>query len=276
MAGMTDERLPPGVDPSLPSPARVYDFLLGGTENLEVDRQTVQHLLQLEPDLPDGAWANRGFLQRATRWMAEAGIDQFIDIGAGLPTRNNTHDAARAVLPDARVVYVDNDPMAVTHGRKLLADVPNVVYVENDFHDVEGVLRDSAVADLIDLERPVGLLAVALLHFVPDAAQPRELLWRYLDAVPSGSYLAISHATADYQSEQKVNEAKRIYAEASDRIRLRSRAEVSDLFQGLELVSPYEGAAPAVTWVSLWGAEDPEAADSDGGRLGYAGVARKP
>lgn len=270
------EQVPAGVDPTRPSPGRVYDYLLGGTENFEVDRRTAEQLLTVEPEMRDAVWANRGFLQRAARWLAaEAGVEQFLDLGAGLPTRNNTHEAAQQANPDVRVAYVDNDPMVIAHGKRLLEDVPHTVYVGGEFENPDGILRSPEVRDLIDFTRPVGVLLIALLHFVPDREDPYGLVRRYLDAVPSGSYLAISHATSDMLAPDKVDQGSQIYSAVSDRLTLRSKAEVARFFEDMEIVPPYEGAAPDVTWVSLWGAEDAELADSDGGRIGYCAVARK-
>jgi hypothetical protein len=273
---MSQAEIPPGVDPTRPSPGRLYDYFLGGTDNFEIDRRTAEAILQLEPDLPDAVWANRGFLQRCVAWMAENGVDQFLDIGAGLPTRNNTHEAAQKVNPKARVAYVDDDPMVAAHAKSLLEGARNTVFVQGHFQSPETILTNSDVRALIDFSRPVGLLAVALLHFVPRFEDPIGLLHRYLDMIPSGSFLAISHATADHQAPAKVEKGLEIYAAASNKLTLRSKAEVTEFFDGLQIVPPYPGARAEVTYVSLWGAEDPELADSDGGRLGYCAVARKP
>src|SRR5690606_26930373 len=169
------EEAPMGVDPTRPSPARVYDYMLGGTENYEADRRAAEQMLALEPDLRDAVSANRGFLLRAARWMAAEGVDQFLDIGAGLPTQNNTHQAAQQVAPDARVVYVDNDPEVVAHGRALVDASRHTVFIEGRFEEPDGILQHPEVTGLLDFDRPVGLLLVALLHFVPEQEDPYGL-----------------------------------------------------------------------------------------------------
>jgi hypothetical protein len=274
---MGQAEIPPGVDPTRPSSARMYDYYLGGTENLAVDRDAVQRMLDLGLDLSDMAWANRGFLQRAASWMAaEHGIDQFIDLGAGLPTQNNTHEAVQRVMPSARVVYVDNDPMILAHARSLLEGVEHVVFIPGDFRKPDDTLSHPDVRQLIDFTRPVGLMCVALLHFVADEEQPKALLDTYLSAVPSGSYLAISHATADQLRPAAESGSVEAYSKSTAQMHFRSKQAVTTLFDGLQIVPPYADAAPEPTWLGMWGAEDPAAADSEGGRLGYCAVGRKP
>ncbi|WP_460522132.1 SAM-dependent methyltransferase [Flindersiella endophytica] len=274
---MSQAEIPPGVDPTRPSSGRMYDYYLGGTENLPVDREAVQRMLDLGLDLSDMAWANRGFLQRAASWMAaEHGIDQFIDLGAGLPTQNNTHEAVQAIRPTARVAYVDNDPMILAHAQSLLEGTEHVVYISGDFREPDKTLNHPEVRELIDFSRPVGLMCVALLHFVKDSEQPRALISTYLDAVPSGSFLAISHATADQLIPAAESGSVQAYSNSTAQMNFRSKQEVTGLFDGLEIVPPYPGAVPEPTWLGLWAAEDPDAADSEGGRLGYCAVGRKP
>ena len=201
---------PPGVDPTTPSPARLYDYYLGGVDNYPVDREAAQRLYKVVPELPDAAWANRGFHQRATRWMAaKSDIRQFIDIGAGLPTQNNTHLAARKEIPNARVLYVDNDPLVRAHAKALLT-------------------------------------GAASTRFITADSKPPAAVQAFLD----------------------------LYASATERIHLRTKAEVERFLAGLDIVPPYEGAGGVVTWMGEWGAEDPHAADSDGSRWGYGAVGR--
>jgi hypothetical protein len=269
--------VPPGVDPTKPSAGRLYDYYLGGTEWFEVDRIAAEKVRAAAPYVEQAAWANRGFLQRAARWLAaEAGIRQFIDIGAGLPTRNNTHEAAQSVAPDAKVVYVDNDPMVWRHGQALLADVENAVYIDGDLRDPDGVLNHPELRKLLNLSQPVGLMLVAVVHFLSDEQDPWGVVKRYMDALPSGSYLAISHGTEDRNDVRVANAVKNVYKNATEQLYLRSYDEVKRLFEGLELVPPYEGAKPDLTYLGLWGAEDPELADTEESRWGYCGVARKP
>lgn len=269
--------VPPGVDPTTPSPARLYDYYLGGTNNYEADRTAAEKLRANLPDLADAAWANRGFHQRAARWMArEHRIRQFIDIGAGLPTQENTHDAVRKEVPDARVVYVDNDPVAAAHATMLLPDADDTTLITADLRDPDGVLRHAGLRGLIDFGEPTGLLATAVLHFVADESDPCELVRRYADALAPGSYLALSHATADWLPPRSVWAIYDTYANATERIHLRPQEEFERFFRRLELVAPHQGAEPMVTYVGAWGAEDPRAADTEVSRILYCGVARRP
>jgi hypothetical protein len=203
--------IPPEIDISRPHPARIYDFFLGGKDNFTADREAAAHILRAAPFAPVMARENRAFLGRAVRFLAgEAGIRQFLDIGTGLPTTNNVHEAAQAIAPASRVVYVDNDPLVRVHASALLVDAGETRFVTADLRDPDGVLNHPQTRELIDFAQPVGLLMTAVL------------------------------------------------------------------FDGLELVPPYEDAAAAVTYVGEWGAEDPDMADSDGSRWSYGGVARRP
>lgn len=274
---MHDPEAPAGVDTETPSPARLYDYYLGGMHNFPVDREAAEKIRSVLPELEDAAWVNRGFLGRAARWMAaEQGIRQFIDVGAGLPTQNNTHEVVHKVVPDARVVYVDNDPEVAAYARPLLRDVPTCAVITGDLRDPDGVLGHPETRRLIDFGEPVGLLIVAVVHFVADESDPWRIAARYRDALAPGSYLALSHGTADNQPPRPVQAIRDAYANAKKNVYFRTKSEVARLFDGWDLVPPYESAEPAVTWIGYWGAEDPEAADSDGSRWSYAGVARKP
>ncbi|REF37222.1 SAM-dependent methyltransferase [Thermasporomyces composti] len=270
--------IPPGIDPTKPNVGRIWDYLLGGTEWFEIDKMAAERLKQLAPELAeDGVWANRGFLQRSARWLAEkAGIRQFIDIGAGLPTRNNTHEAVRAVAPDARVVYVDNDPVICEYSRSLLKDTPNTFYLCADLEDPDSILNNSDVRALIDFSQPVGLILAAVVHFVPDERDPWGLLRRYKDALAPGSYVALSHGTTSRTSPELVEKATKLYSSASAQLYMRSEEDIERLFEGLELVPPYPGAPATLTYAGLWGAEVPEDADSEGSRYWLCGVGRKP
>jgi hypothetical protein len=268
-------QLPPQVDDSKPSPARLYDYYLGGTHNLPVDRAYGDRLKAAVPDLEDGVWANRGFHQRAAAWLAEEiGLRQFIDIGSGLPTRNNTHEAVQKVARDARVVYVDHDPMVAYYATELLAPDGTTAVVTADLREPEVVLADPALLSVIDFSQPVGLLMTAVLHFVADSSDPWGLVARYLDACAPGSYLVLSHFTADKMPPRAIQAGQDLYENATESIYPRTRAEVARFFAGLELVPPRPGDEPALTYVGVWGSEDPVAADSDGSRGVYCGVAR--
>jgi len=193
---VVDPPVPPGVDPTTPAPARLYDYYLGGSNNFEADRIVAEQLRQGLPELSDAAWANRGFHQRAAGWLADKGVRQFIDLGAGLPTQGNTHEVVQRTS-DARVVYVDHDPMVLAHASQLLSGTPATALVLADLRDPDSVLGHDNLRELIDFEEPAGLLMTAVLHFVADSADPWGLVQRYMSALAPGSYLVLSHATGD-------------------------------------------------------------------------------
>lgn len=269
------QQVPPGIDASKPSVARIYDNLLGGVNNFDADRAAADLMRSRAPELVDAAFANRGFHQRAAKWIAEQGVRQFIDLGSGLPTVGNTHEVVRKVHQDARVVYVDIDPMVRLHSQRLLAGDDGVAVIVADLKQPERVLNSDVVRALIDFSQPAAVMMTAVLHFVSDADDPVGIVGRYVSRLSAGSYLALSHTTGDQKPPQAVeamNEAGRRSAGGNY---LRSRDQVRQLFGSLEIVPPYEGASPDVTWVGLWGCEDPEAADSEGSRWLYCAVARK-
>jgi O-methyltransferase involved in polyketide biosynthesis len=273
----SNEPIPPGVDVSRPSPARMYDLYLGGTVNYEADRLAVQRIVDLVPEIRDAAWANRGFLQRAVRWMAERGIRQFIDLGAGLPTQRSTHEVARGAVADARVVYTDVDPGVIAHGQAILAGVPGVALIEADFRQPAAVLDHPEARALLDFSHPVGLLIVAVTQFVDDADDPWSLVGQYVAALAPGSCLALSAPSADHMTGRKVALIREVYRTSTMPVTApRTRAEIARFFNGLQIVPPYEGAAPDLTSAGLWDCEDPEAAESDGSRSFYVAVGIKP
>ncbi len=259
-----------------PLVAGMYDYYLGGTANTPADRAAVERIRQLIPDVEDGAWANRGFLQRAVRTMAgQWGISQFLDIGAGLPTQRNTHEVVADARPDGHVVYVDVEPRVIERGSRLLAGLDGTVIIQADVRAPERVLNHPDTRRLIDFSRPVGLLLVAVTQFMSDADDPWGVVRRYVDALAPGSHLALSAPTSDHQAERIVDEVRDIYAATPSPANPRSRAEIERFFTGLEILPPYEGAAPGLTYAGIWGAEDPVAADSEGSRWFYAAVGRK-
>jgi S-adenosyl methyltransferase len=260
-----------------PTSAGMYDYFLGGTAHTPVDRAAAEKIVEVMPEIPDGASANRGFLQRAVTWMAtQWRIRQFIDIGSGLPTQRNTHDVVADVTPDGRVVYVDIDPVVVARGREILLGTDHTTVIQGDVRDPGAILAHPETRRLIDPSEPVGLLLVAVLHFVPDSDDPWALVRRYLSEMAPGSCLALSHsAVGDQVGELVVEVNAEIYRDTATPWTDRTKAEIERFFTGLELVTPYEGAKPGVVFIGLWGADDPEQADSEGSRLGYAGVARK-
>jgi S-adenosyl methyltransferase len=268
--------VPPGVDPDVPSPVRLYDYFLGGTNHFPVDQEAGEALRALIPDIDDAMWANRGFHGRAALWMADHGIRQFIDLGSGLPTQNNTHQAVQKVSPGARVVYVDHDPMVAARSGPLLASRGTTALVTADWRDPDAVLGDPGLRRLIDFAQPAGVLMTTQIHFTPDEDDPWGLVARYMAAVAPGSYLALAHGTYDKIPPHLIQAGRQTYEKATEQIHLRSRPEVERFFAGLELVPPYEGADPGLTFAGLWGAEDIEAADTEGSRGIYCGVARRP
>ena len=270
-----DPAVPPGVDPTKPSPARLYDYYLGGHNNFAADRKAAEALRQSLPALSDAAWANRGFHQRAAGWLAtEARLRQFIDIGSGLPTVGNTHQVVQRIDPAARVVYADIDPMVAAQSAPLLAGAPNVTLITADLRDPDALLGHPLVRSMIDFTEPAGLLMTAVMHFVTDDRDPWGLVARYVAALAEGSYLALSHATPDGLPPLAVHAMVETYANATEQLVPRPRAEVERFFAGMEMVPPYAGAADGLTFVGQWGAVDPASADSDGSRVLYCGVAR--
>jgi hypothetical protein len=271
------EQVPAGVDATRPSPARMYDYMLGGTHNFQVDRDATEEFRAQLPDLEDAAWANRGFHGRAARWMAmDQGISQFIDIGSGLPTQSNTHEVLHAVNLDTKVVYVDNDPMVLVLARELLTDGGTTAVIQADLREPEAVLAHPELTALIDFDRPVGLLMTAVLQFVSDDADPWGILRRYLAAMAPGSYLALSHITGDKVPPRSIATGVQIYTRATERAYPRPKDEIGRFFDDLEIVPPFAGADPALCHVGVWGSEDPDSADSDGSRVFWCAVARRP
>jgi hypothetical protein len=272
------ELIPAGVDTTRPSPARMYDYMLGGTHNFQVDRDATEEFRKQLPDLEDAAWANRGFHGRAARWMAiEEGISQFIDIGSGLPTQSNTHEVLHAINPAgarAKVVYVDNDPMVQVLARELLTDDGTTAVIQADLRDPGAVLGNQEMRRLIDFSRPVGFLMTAVLQFVGDDSDPWGIVGQYVRAVAPGSCLALSHITGDKVPPRSIATGVQIYTRATESAYPRTRAEIERFFDGLELVPPFAGASPALCHVGVWGSEDPESADSDGSRVFWCGVGR--
>ncbi|WP_018653395.1 SAM-dependent methyltransferase [Actinomadura flavalba] len=249
------------VTPDKPNTARIYDFFLGGKDHYEIDRQAAEKIATLLPDVPEAVKANRAFLQRAVRVMAEAGITQYLDIGSGLPTARNLHEVAREVNPEARVVYVDHDPNVIAHGHALLATEEGVAMITADLRDPDTILNAPQTQTLIDFTKPVGLIMIAVLHFIPDpvdkgrsAGKPlTHLLDHYVKALPPGSHLALTHACDDALPTTKSEAAQNVYKNATATIHPRSATEITTLFTGLTLLPPTPGtAAPRPVNVSTW------------------------
>jgi hypothetical protein len=268
-------RQPESLEPLKPSPARIYDYMLRGAHFRDVDAAAGERLLSVVPEIRDCAWSNRGFHQRAATWIAKQGVRQFLDIGSGLPTVGNTHEVVGKVHRDARVVYVDHDPMVRLHGEGLV-DPNRVRVVCADLREPDTILGHPAVRELINPAEPTGLLMNAVLMFVSDEANPWSLVARYVDEMRSGSYLSLSHLTDDAKPPVAVDAFRRAFDHATEQLHFRSKCQVAKFFDGLAVVPPYEGAVPDLTYSGLWGAEDVQLADSDGSRWLYCAVASIP
>jgi hypothetical protein len=269
-------RQPEGIDVTRPSPARIYDYMLGGSHYFEADAAAAERIVTIVPEIRDCAWSNRGFHQRTAAWIARQGVRQFLDIGSGLPTVGNTHEVVRKIHPDARVVYVDNDPMVELLSREIVDESGQMSVLCADLRDPDSILDHPAVRKLIDPAEPTGLLLTAVLMFVADADDPWGLVARYLKELRAGSYLSLTHLTDDAKPPLAVDGFRRVFDHATEQLHFRSKAQMARFFDGLELVPPYQGAAPAITYSGLWGAEDVQMADSDGSRWLYCAVAKKP
>jgi|SRR6266508_3606587 len=262
--------MPPEIDPSIPHPARIYDYMLGGKDNFPADRKMAEEVFAMLPEVRSSVLQNRAFLQRAVRFLAgEAGIRQFIDIGTGIPTQGNVHEVVAPITRDARVVYVDNDPIVHIHANALLAG-DTATSILADLREPEAILDHPETREMLDLDQPVAILIVAILHFVPDEVKPVEIVGRLRDAMAPGSYLVLSHATGDFHPPEVKAKVARMYDRASSPMVLRSRAEVERFFDGLELVEP--GLARVSTWRPEDGSADVDPQHSSI----YAGVGRKP
>jgi S-adenosyl methyltransferase len=232
------ERATDSLDTSVAHIARVYDYLLGGKDNFEADRAAGDAMLLAYPDIAHAMRSNRQFLARSVRYLAgHEGIRQFLDIGTGIPTANNTHEVAQWIAPDCRVVYVDRDPVVLIHARALLTSQPEGVtdYIEADVREPEAILAHAA--GVLDFSQPIALMLVAILHFVPDADRPHEIVTTLLDALPSGSFLALSHPGSDVDADAP-EAARRFNDRAAEQATLRSRDDVMRFFDGLDMVEP--------------------------------------
>jgi hypothetical protein len=258
----------PEVDPSRPSIARVYDAVLGGKDNFAADRAVVAEVQKTFPDGGGAARVNRALLGRAVRYMAQAGIDQFLDLGSGLPTVQNTHQIAQAVNPSARVVYVDNDPMVLAHGRALLAENKSTIVVTADLMEPEQLLARPEITGFLDLSRPLGLIMAAIVHHILDEEDPYDIVARYTRLLPSGSYLLLTHFS---NSSPEARGLEEVMLRTLGRGQLRSREEIARFFDGLELVEP------GLVHLPDWHPDEPVSRPLDISGLLYLGaLARKP
>ncbi len=254
-----------------PNVARMYDYFLGGGHNFAVDRQAAEKLFAIFPDLPLVAQANRAVLRRAVEFLVSQGIQQFMDIGSGIPTAGNVHEVAQRADPEARVVYVDIEPVAVAHSQAILQGVPNTIAVLGDARQPDELLRHPEVLRLLDLSQPMAVLLVSMLHFVPDDSVAAALVCSLRDAMPSGSYLVITHATIDKVGTGR-ERIEAVYEGTTSPFHFRTREQVAQFFEGLELVDP------GLVYLPLWRpeSEDDLLLDEPHRTSGYAGVGRKP
>ena len=259
------------IDTSVAHPARMYDYYLGGRDNYEVDREAAQRIISALPSIRDGARANRAFLHRAVHTLAaEHGVRQILDIGTGIPTSPNTHEIAQAVDPATRVVYVDNDPIVAVHAQARLTGVGRTTFMRGDVRQLDEILARVRDDGLIDFSQPVGVLMVALLHFLNDQEDPAAVVGRLRDALPTGSYLVISHGTRDratVENFEPLAELMDVYRHATAALNLRTHAQVLSFFEGFDLIDP------GLVSVSAWR----RAPDSDEPPwIGiYGGIGRK-
>lgn len=261
---------PETIDTSKASGARMYDYYLGGAHNFSVDRELARRVLEIYPDIPLIMQANRAFLRRAVRHLVEQGVRQFIDIGSGIPTEGNVHETVEAAAPgvDYRLLYVDRDPVAVAHSELILGDShPGVRVLQADLRNPREILE--AARRFLDLSQPVGVLMVAVLHFIVDEEQPAELVRTFGDAVPAGSYLVMSHATPG-QRPRKAEQLNDLYRSSTDPTVQRTREEVAALFAGWEVLEP------GLVWLEEWRPDWPDEVPADPSLNGIvAGVGRK-
>ena len=260
---------PGGLDTSVAHIARVYDYWLGGKDNFAVDREAAEQVIAAYPGILRDVRAQRAFLAHAVGYLAGVvGIGQFLDIGTGIPTADNTHEVAQDVEPGCRVVYVDNDPMVLAHARALLTGVTGpTAYVDADVRDTGEVLAEAA--RLLDFTKPVAVMLISVLHLIPDEDDPRAIVTRLMEAVPSGSWLALSHPARDVHPQQVSEAASRFNRLAPAKATLRTRAEIVRLFDGLELMEP------GLVQVHQW-RPGVAAPGHDRQAAGYCGLARKP
>ncbi|WP_426512643.1 SAM-dependent methyltransferase [Dactylosporangium sp. McL0621] len=263
----------PKIDTTVPHPARRYDYWLGGKDNFAADRESGDAVAAAFPTIRTAIIENRAFLRRAVTFLtAQAGIRQFFDIGTGIPTSPNVHEIAQSIAPTARVVYVDNDPVVLSHARALMTSAPEgaTAYIDADLRDPNKILNDADLRRVLDMSAPVALMLVAILHFIPAEADPYGIVARLVDALPSGSYLVMSHATYDFMPPEAI---AKLDAADSGQIKFnpRSRDDFARFFDGLELLPP------GIVSIAEWRAEDEPAPRPTAAEMAsHCAVARKP
>ncbi|MEU4353245.1 SAM-dependent methyltransferase [Streptomyces virginiae] len=268
---------PPGIDISVPSVSRIYDYYLGGSHNFEVDRQAARRAMEFMPGLPKIMQANRAFMRRAVRHAVAEGVTQFLDIGSGIPTFGNVHEIARAASPGARVVYVDHDPVAVAHSHAVLLDDEHTGVVAADLRKPQEILAAPEVGRLLDFDRPVALLLVAVLHFLEDADHPYDAVAELRDALAPGSLLILTHASFEGIPlvEEVAGGAVGVYRDIRNPLVMRTGEQIARFFEGFDMVEP--GLVSMPDWRPDRSAdgEDGETPEDPYAFSGYGGVGRK-
>jgi hypothetical protein len=264
---------PDAVDIEVPSAARMYDFYLGGSHNFAADRALAEQAMSNWPHARQFVQANRAFLTRVVSTLAREGIDQFLDLGSGIPTVGNVHEVAHAVNPAARTLYVDSDAVAHAHATALLENVPNARYLRADLRDPDSVLTSAELTGFLDLQRPVAVLMFLVLPFIPAEDDPAEIVAAYREATCPGSYIAVTHGTSDYQPPATVENVTAVYRQASHTMTLRSKTQIAKILDGYQLLEP--GLTDTICW-----RPDPDAPpDPLGGDVAaysmYAAVGRR-
>ena len=268
-----DEWVPAGIDTERPSPARMYDYLLGGAHNFAVDRKAAEQAIAIDPEVAQAAWVNRAFLRRAVEFLVGAGVRQYLDIGSGIPTVGHVHEIAQRAAPQSRVVFVDIDPVAVAHSRLILAGNDRTAVIQEDVRRPDRILEAPEVRRMVDLGQPVAVLAVGLFHFVSDADDPAGIVSRLAAPLASGSFLALSHGTEDGPRRAAMIKTRELFARATGvELTWRSQPQVEALFDGFDLVEP------GLVWTPSWRPESPEDlyVDRPEETGYYAGVGRRP
>jgi hypothetical protein len=265
-----NERMPPGLDVRRPNMARIYDYSLGGKDNFAADRAAAETLFRMSPENRNVPRANRRFLDRAVRFAVGQGVRQFLDLGAGLPSQGNVHEVAKQVRPDAHVIYVDNDPVVVTHARALLAiDDSTTAVVQGDIRDAGKIFADPDVGRLIDFSEPVATLFVAVLHGIPDNDDPWGIVRAFASRMAPGSQLILSHLTRDGHPADLVRKKEEVFAKSNTPFSYRGRADILRFFDGFELVEP------GLTYVTRWRGDDLDETMNAAGQWVLGGVGRK-
>jgi hypothetical protein len=263
------EWIPPQVDTTVPSAARIYDAFLGGGHNFAVDREFAKQAKLVFPGVDEACKANRSFMWRLVKYLVHQGVRQFLDIGSGIPTSGNVHEIAQRIDPACRVVYVDNELVAVTHSEMLLEDNPNATILRADMRDPESILRSPVTRGMLDFDQPVAVFMLALLHFIPDADDPAGLVAEYRRGMPAGSYLGISHATAESRPEE-MHALEKLYATSSNPAIARSGRWITDLFGDFDIVPP------GVVFAPEWRPAPEHTLPHPEHYIFFGGLARKP